>query len=215
MEECKVQVLPSPISGRGVFATSHISEGEFITHYGRMANMPSKLNSDYLLRLPNGSILCGNPERVDLRSCGYMMNDPRSIVIYQDQPLTSIFTTIDAYRTRAADECNNCNATVDSSGNVIACRSISTGEEITLYYGTSYWLNDCMRKLTGHTKLLIDFIDEAECHGRTYHPLIIDSEAVRLLRDCNIEFDMSKRPTEQVRELLSLSQTPSMEDFSQ
>ena len=142
----KIEVRPSPIHGRGVFAVEDIAQGELITNYVtkdkiyKVDDEKAQVHArcfGYILNGTDGKhVLVGDPEsEFDLEHCGFLVNDTYKGNLPDTLDFdANLDALIDYYETGL----KRANSTL--SEKMHATRDIKKGEEIVTNYGYNYWL---------------------------------------------------------------------------
>ena len=109
--ECKIGV--SPISGKGLFAVNKIPKGKLLQKYvGITVKNPEKSKSDYL-------IIIKDKNGVDITIDGNILNNVAKYFNHSWDP----------------------NAEIYDDGYIYAIKKIRKGHEITIDYGSNYWIH--------------------------------------------------------------------------
>lgn len=153
MMEYPVEVRPSSVAGRGVFATRDIKIGErvcFYDGYSKRRSECHKHEMKYAINIGNDDMFVGYIVPKVPGGCGQLINDV-AILDVKDTSITTILDSLIGYY----DKSDSYNVMFDSDGvNVLATQNIAKDSEVYICYGHTYWFNDRDVNCGGFTDII-------------------------------------------------------------
>ena len=167
MNTVAVEVRPSKIHGKGVFALRDIKAGEFVCVYdGELLNTTDmEYNDDedgaYYLAHPKNPtlVVSGYKYPKNRMGVGQLINDAKQIELSALNYEEGI-TTCRRYM-KESKEMVNVDFKSDENFHIHAIRDIMEGEELFIYYGYPYWLGKLLNKDLIHSS---QFLWRLLCH---------------------------------------------------
>ena len=147
METIPVEVRPSNVHGRGVFALREIKAGEFVCIYDGdllsndvVKNSGVDVDVTYCLTHPKNPklVLCGYKYPKNSVGVGQLINDAKTIQLRE----LDYKRGIEACReyVKKSKELANVDFICENNFNIHAVRDIKKDEELFIHYGYPYWI---------------------------------------------------------------------------